>query len=137
MPGLKSVTQEVARDYGDSFHRDFQFGHMDGNDHMNSLLMECQKGELLHLLLLCKLFCLSAEMFLPVSLAEKCLLFGLESRSQPPATHPLLTPTPETQSSTWHRRSLVLQSQLQALEYFASASSMGLDTNSRVDLTCD
>ncbi|XP_063997222.1 uncharacterized protein LOC135189744 isoform X1 [Pogoniulus pusillus] len=60
-----------------------------------------------------------------------------ESRSQPPATHPLLTPTPETQSSTWHRRSLVLQSQLQALEYFASASSMGLDTNSRVDLTCD
>ncbi|XP_063997941.1 uncharacterized protein LOC135174548 isoform X5 [Pogoniulus pusillus] len=41
--------------------------------------LECQKGELLHLLLRCKLFCLSAEMFLPVSLAEKCLLFGLAS----------------------------------------------------------
>ncbi|XP_045706124.1 protein disulfide-isomerase TMX3 isoform X2 [Phyllostomus hastatus] len=37
---LKSVIQEVARDYRDQFHRDFQFGHMDGNDYINSLLMD-------------------------------------------------------------------------------------------------
>uniref|UniRef100_A0A452SIK4 Protein disulfide-isomerase TMX3 n=1 Tax=Ursus americanus TaxID=9643 RepID=A0A452SIK4_URSAM len=32
--------QEVARDYRDQFHRDFQFGHMDGNDYINTLLMD-------------------------------------------------------------------------------------------------
>ncbi|NXP75175.1 TMX3 isomerase, partial [Ramphastos sulfuratus] len=37
---LKSIIQEVARDYRDNFHRDFQFGHMDGNDYINSLLMD-------------------------------------------------------------------------------------------------
>ncbi|XP_044150525.1 protein disulfide-isomerase TMX3 [Bufo gargarizans] len=37
---LKSIVQEVARDYRDQFHRDFQFGHMDGNDYINSLLMD-------------------------------------------------------------------------------------------------
>ncbi|XP_017722575.1 PREDICTED: protein disulfide-isomerase TMX3 isoform X4 [Rhinopithecus bieti] len=37
---LKSIIQEVARDYRDLFHRDFQFGHMDGNDYINTLLME-------------------------------------------------------------------------------------------------
>ncbi|KFR03120.1 Protein disulfide-isomerase TMX3, partial [Opisthocomus hoazin] len=37
---LKSIIQEVARDYRDHFHRDFQFGHMDGNDYINSLLMD-------------------------------------------------------------------------------------------------
>ncbi|XP_074843613.1 protein disulfide-isomerase TMX3 isoform X2 [Carettochelys insculpta] len=38
---LKSVIQEVAKDYRDHFHRNFQFGHMDGNDYINSLLMDC------------------------------------------------------------------------------------------------
>ncbi|XP_054579643.1 protein disulfide-isomerase TMX3 isoform X5 [Eptesicus fuscus] len=37
---LKSIIQEVARDYRDQFHRDFQFGLMDGNDYINSLLMD-------------------------------------------------------------------------------------------------
>ncbi|XP_025221188.1 protein disulfide-isomerase TMX3 isoform X2 [Theropithecus gelada] len=37
---LKSIIQEVARDYRDLFHRDFQFGHMDGNDYINTLLMD-------------------------------------------------------------------------------------------------
>lgn len=37
---LKSVIQEVARDHRDEFHRDFQFGHMDGNDYINTLLMD-------------------------------------------------------------------------------------------------
>ncbi|XP_053873994.1 protein disulfide-isomerase TMX3 isoform X2 [Malaclemys terrapin pileata] len=37
---LKSVIQEVAKDYRDHFHRNFQFGHMDGNDYINSLLMD-------------------------------------------------------------------------------------------------
>ncbi|XP_069813938.1 protein disulfide-isomerase TMX3 [Dendropsophus ebraccatus] len=37
---LKSIVQEVSRDYRDHFHRDFQFGHMDGNDYINSLLMD-------------------------------------------------------------------------------------------------
>ncbi|KAM4029169.1 protein disulfide-isomerase TMX3 [Anomaloglossus baeobatrachus] len=37
---LKSIVQEVARGYRDNFHRDFQFGHMDGNDYINSLLMD-------------------------------------------------------------------------------------------------
>ncbi|XP_028921009.1 protein disulfide-isomerase TMX3 [Ornithorhynchus anatinus] len=37
---LKSVIQEVAKDYRDHFHRSFQFGHMDGSDYINSLLMD-------------------------------------------------------------------------------------------------
>ncbi|XP_033613279.1 protein disulfide-isomerase TMX3 [Fukomys damarensis] len=37
---LKSIIQEVAKDYRDHFHRDFQFGHMDGNDYINTLLMD-------------------------------------------------------------------------------------------------
>ncbi|XP_027627130.1 protein disulfide-isomerase TMX3 isoform X3 [Tupaia chinensis] len=37
---LKSIIQEVARDYREDFHRDFQFGHMDGNDYINTLLMD-------------------------------------------------------------------------------------------------
>ncbi|KAL1773674.1 disulfide-isomerase TMX3 [Sigmodon hispidus] len=37
---LKSIIQEVARDFRDHFHRDFQFGHMDGNDYINTLLMD-------------------------------------------------------------------------------------------------
>uniref|UniRef100_A0A8C3WXF2 Protein disulfide-isomerase TMX3 n=1 Tax=Catagonus wagneri TaxID=51154 RepID=A0A8C3WXF2_9CETA len=37
---LKSIIQEVARDYRDQFHRDFQFGHMDGNEYINTLLMD-------------------------------------------------------------------------------------------------
>ncbi|XP_008576803.1 PREDICTED: protein disulfide-isomerase TMX3-like [Galeopterus variegatus] len=37
---LKSIIQEVARDYRDHFHRVFQFGHMDGNDYLNTLLMD-------------------------------------------------------------------------------------------------
>ncbi|XP_072854861.2 protein disulfide-isomerase TMX3 isoform X2 [Pogona vitticeps] len=37
---LKSVVQDVARNYRDHFHRNFQFGHMDGNDYINSLLMD-------------------------------------------------------------------------------------------------
>ncbi|XP_068094217.1 protein disulfide-isomerase TMX3 [Hyperolius riggenbachi] len=37
---LKSIVQDVARDYRDHFHRDFQFGHIDGNEYINSLLMD-------------------------------------------------------------------------------------------------
>ncbi|XP_053570850.1 protein disulfide-isomerase TMX3 [Bombina bombina] len=37
---LKSIVQEVSRDYREHFHRDFQFGHMDGSDYINSLLMD-------------------------------------------------------------------------------------------------
>ncbi|XP_038187519.1 protein disulfide-isomerase TMX3 isoform X2 [Arvicola amphibius] len=37
---LKSIIQEVARDFRDHFHRNFQFGHMDGNDYINTLLMD-------------------------------------------------------------------------------------------------
>ncbi|KAJ7338642.1 hypothetical protein JRQ81_012544 [Phrynocephalus forsythii] len=37
---LKSVVQDVAKNYRDHFHRNFQFGHMDGNDYINSLLMD-------------------------------------------------------------------------------------------------
>ncbi|XP_020026713.2 protein disulfide-isomerase TMX3 isoform X3 [Castor canadensis] len=37
---LKSIIQEVARDHRDHFHRDFQFGHMDGNGYINTLLMD-------------------------------------------------------------------------------------------------
>ncbi|XP_018409403.1 PREDICTED: protein disulfide-isomerase TMX3 isoform X2 [Nanorana parkeri] len=37
---LKSIVQEVAKNYRDLFHRDFQFGHMDGSEYINSLLMD-------------------------------------------------------------------------------------------------
>ncbi|XP_007424915.1 protein disulfide-isomerase TMX3 [Python bivittatus] len=37
---LKSIVQEVAKNYRDHFHRNFQFGHMDGNEYINSLLMD-------------------------------------------------------------------------------------------------
>ncbi|XP_072267599.1 protein disulfide-isomerase TMX3 [Pyxicephalus adspersus] len=37
---LKSIVQEVAKDYRGLFHRDFQFGHMDGSEYINSLLMD-------------------------------------------------------------------------------------------------
>ncbi|XP_053716119.1 protein disulfide-isomerase TMX3 [Synchiropus splendidus] len=36
---LKTMIQAVARDYREQFNRDFQFGHMDGNDYINSLIM--------------------------------------------------------------------------------------------------
>ncbi|KAM9826873.1 LOW QUALITY PROTEIN: protein disulfide-isomerase TMX3 [Neosynchiropus ocellatus] len=36
---LKTMIQGVARDYREQFNRDFQFGHMDGNDYINSLIM--------------------------------------------------------------------------------------------------
>ncbi|XP_063779464.1 protein disulfide-isomerase TMX3 [Pseudophryne corroboree] len=37
---LKSIVEEVAKGYRDHFHRDFQFGHMDGSEYINSLLMD-------------------------------------------------------------------------------------------------
>ncbi|XP_029446772.1 protein disulfide-isomerase TMX3 isoform X1 [Rhinatrema bivittatum] len=37
---LKNIIQEIAKNYRDHFHRDFQFGHMDGSDYINSLLMD-------------------------------------------------------------------------------------------------
>ncbi|XP_034981528.1 protein disulfide-isomerase TMX3 [Zootoca vivipara] len=37
---LKSIMQDVAKNHRDHFHRSFQFGHMDGNEYMNSLLMD-------------------------------------------------------------------------------------------------
>ncbi|XP_006001538.1 protein disulfide-isomerase TMX3 isoform X1 [Latimeria chalumnae] len=37
---LKSVIQEIAKDYREHFSRDFQFGHMDGSDYINSLIMD-------------------------------------------------------------------------------------------------
>ncbi|KAM9225092.1 protein disulfide-isomerase TMX3 isoform 2-T3 [Dugong dugon] len=37
---LKSIIQEVAQDYRAHFRRDFHFGHMDGNEYINSLLMD-------------------------------------------------------------------------------------------------
>ncbi|XP_053103562.1 protein disulfide-isomerase TMX3 [Hemicordylus capensis] len=37
---LKSIVQDVAKNYRDHFHRNFQFGHMDGNEYINSLLMD-------------------------------------------------------------------------------------------------
>ncbi|XP_040209839.1 protein disulfide-isomerase TMX3 isoform X1 [Rana temporaria] len=37
---LKSIVQEVATSYRGLFHRDFQFGHMDGSEYINSLLMD-------------------------------------------------------------------------------------------------
>uniref|UniRef100_A0A1W7REY0 Protein disulfide-isomerase TMX3 n=1 Tax=Agkistrodon contortrix contortrix TaxID=8713 RepID=A0A1W7REY0_AGKCO len=36
---LKSIVQDVAKNYRDQFHRNFQFGYMDGNEYINSLLM--------------------------------------------------------------------------------------------------
>ncbi|KAM9775020.1 protein disulfide-isomerase TMX3-like isoform X2 [Syngnathus typhle] len=36
---LKVLIQTVAREYREHFSRDFQFGHMDGNDYINSLIM--------------------------------------------------------------------------------------------------
>uniref|UniRef100_A0A6Q2Z5V8 protein disulfide-isomerase n=1 Tax=Esox lucius TaxID=8010 RepID=A0A6Q2Z5V8_ESOLU len=36
---LKTMIQTVAKDYREHFNRDFQFGHMDGNDYINSLIM--------------------------------------------------------------------------------------------------
>ncbi|KAJ8418751.1 hypothetical protein AAFF_G00002500 [Aldrovandia affinis] len=36
---LKSLIQRVATEYRDHFNRDFQFGHMDGNDYINGLIM--------------------------------------------------------------------------------------------------
>nr|XP_033790133.1 protein disulfide-isomerase TMX3 [Geotrypetes seraphini] len=37
---LKNIMKEIAKNYRDHFHRDFQFGHMDGSDYINSLLMD-------------------------------------------------------------------------------------------------
>ncbi|XP_068955675.1 protein disulfide-isomerase TMX3 isoform X1 [Petaurus breviceps papuanus] len=38
---LQEVIQEVAKDYRDRFHRrDFQFGHIDGSDYVNNMLMD-------------------------------------------------------------------------------------------------
>ncbi|XP_062836640.1 protein disulfide-isomerase TMX3 isoform X1 [Anolis carolinensis] len=37
---LKLIVQDVARNYRDHFNRNFQFGHMDGNEYINSLLMD-------------------------------------------------------------------------------------------------
>ncbi|KAM6953240.1 protein disulfide-isomerase TMX3 [Aplochiton taeniatus] len=36
---LKSLIQRVAKEYREHFNRDFQFGHMDGKDYINSLIM--------------------------------------------------------------------------------------------------
>uniref|UniRef100_A0AAY4B0J3 protein disulfide-isomerase n=1 Tax=Denticeps clupeoides TaxID=299321 RepID=A0AAY4B0J3_9TELE len=36
---LKDLIQRVATEYRGHFNRDFQFGHMDGNDYINSLIM--------------------------------------------------------------------------------------------------
>uniref|UniRef100_A0A8P4KIQ1 protein disulfide-isomerase n=1 Tax=Dicentrarchus labrax TaxID=13489 RepID=A0A8P4KIQ1_DICLA len=36
---LKTLIQRVAKEYREHFNRDFQFGHMDGNDYINSLIM--------------------------------------------------------------------------------------------------
>ncbi|CAL9698242.1 unnamed protein product [Knipowitschia caucasica] len=36
---LKDLIQRVAKEYKEHFNRDFQFGHMDGNDYINSLIM--------------------------------------------------------------------------------------------------
>uniref|UniRef100_A0A3Q4H8J8 protein disulfide-isomerase n=1 Tax=Neolamprologus brichardi TaxID=32507 RepID=A0A3Q4H8J8_NEOBR len=38
-PLLKTLMQRVAKEYREHFNRDFQFGHMDGNDYINSLIM--------------------------------------------------------------------------------------------------
>ncbi|XP_043923073.1 protein disulfide-isomerase TMX3 [Protopterus annectens] len=36
---LKTVMQDVAKEHRDQFHRELQFGHMDGSDYINSLIM--------------------------------------------------------------------------------------------------
>uniref|UniRef100_A0A8C5HZC1 protein disulfide-isomerase n=1 Tax=Gouania willdenowi TaxID=441366 RepID=A0A8C5HZC1_GOUWI len=36
---LKTLIQRVAKEYREHFNRDLQFGHMDGNDYINSLIM--------------------------------------------------------------------------------------------------
>ncbi|XP_076868718.1 protein disulfide-isomerase TMX3 [Brachyhypopomus gauderio] len=36
---LKSLIQKVSTEYRQDFNRDFQFGHMDGSDYINSLIM--------------------------------------------------------------------------------------------------
>ncbi|XP_056869434.1 protein disulfide-isomerase TMX3-like isoform X2 [Takifugu flavidus] len=36
---LKTLMQRVAKEHREHFSRDFQFGHMDGNDYINSLIM--------------------------------------------------------------------------------------------------
>ncbi|KAG9347734.1 hypothetical protein JZ751_003748 [Albula glossodonta] len=36
---LKTLIQRVSTEYRDHFGRDFQFGHMDGNDYINGLIM--------------------------------------------------------------------------------------------------
>ncbi|XP_037390067.1 protein disulfide-isomerase TMX3 [Pygocentrus nattereri] len=36
---LKSLIQKVSSEYRDDFNRDFQFGHMNGSDYINSLIM--------------------------------------------------------------------------------------------------
>uniref|UniRef100_A0A8C6MAS9 protein disulfide-isomerase n=1 Tax=Nothobranchius furzeri TaxID=105023 RepID=A0A8C6MAS9_NOTFU len=36
---LKRINMRVAKEYREHFNRDFQFGHMDGNDYINSLIM--------------------------------------------------------------------------------------------------
>ncbi|XP_030624310.1 protein disulfide-isomerase TMX3 isoform X3 [Chanos chanos] len=36
---LKGLIQRVATEYREHFNRDFQFGHMDGNDYINGLIM--------------------------------------------------------------------------------------------------
>uniref|UniRef100_A0AAQ5XUR9 protein disulfide-isomerase n=1 Tax=Amphiprion ocellaris TaxID=80972 RepID=A0AAQ5XUR9_AMPOC len=36
---LKALIQRVAKEYREHFNSDFQFGHMDGNDYINSLIM--------------------------------------------------------------------------------------------------
>uniref|UniRef100_A0A672L404 protein disulfide-isomerase n=1 Tax=Sinocyclocheilus grahami TaxID=75366 RepID=A0A672L404_SINGR len=36
---LKGLIQRVATEHRDQFNRDFQFGHMEGNDYINSLIM--------------------------------------------------------------------------------------------------
>ncbi|XP_027028691.1 protein disulfide-isomerase TMX3-like isoform X2 [Tachysurus fulvidraco] len=36
---LKTLIQRVSREYRDDFYRHFQFGHMDGNDYINSFIM--------------------------------------------------------------------------------------------------
>ncbi|XP_041923780.1 protein disulfide-isomerase TMX3 [Alosa sapidissima] len=36
---LKNLIQRVSTEYRDHFNRDFQFGHMEGNDYINGLIM--------------------------------------------------------------------------------------------------
>uniref|UniRef100_A0A8C9VF66 protein disulfide-isomerase n=1 Tax=Scleropages formosus TaxID=113540 RepID=A0A8C9VF66_SCLFO len=38
-PRLKNLIQRVTTEYRDHYNRDFQFGYMDGNDYINSLIM--------------------------------------------------------------------------------------------------